>query len=342
MGGEGAPVEVDAVAGAVGGDGVAVLHLERFGHVGFQTETVNLQISRVGTGGEKVDMDVVRAMRCDRQGVRLGEPGDFHPRRDAAAGGQVGFREVDPAGRNQRGEFRDRVQVLAGCLLRSIDPSAAPWMMRRLDLIKSVGWLVLDNASLHHAIIKSIVDHGYAPTVDELARRFDCASGDAAGALQRLADDHGVVLHPNSARIWVAHPFSLAPTVFVVRQGERDWWGNCAWCSLGIAALLGGAVTITTALGADGRQVTLHVKDGAVEETEFLIHFPVPMAQVWDNVVYACSTMLVFETEVGIDAWCARHRIAKGDVQPIAKVAIFAAEWYGRHLDKDWQKWTAE
>ncbi len=201
--------------------------------------------------------------------------------------------------------------------------------------------MVLDNASLHHAIIKSIVDHGYAPTVDELASAFESTPDDATAALHRLAGDHGVVLHPNSARIWVAHPFSLAPTGFVVRQGERDWWGNCAWCSLGIAALLGGEVTITTALGADGRQITIHVDDGEVAEADLLVHFPVPMAQVWDNVVYTCSTMLVFESEARIDAWCARHRIAKGDVQPIAKVAKFAAEWYGRHLDRDWTKWTA-
>lgn len=199
----------------------------------------------------------------------------------------------------------------------------------------------MDNSSLHHAIIKSIVDHGYAPTVDELAHAFDCSPDKAADGLNRLADDHGVVLHPNSTRIWVAHPFSLAPTGFVVRKGESDWWGNCAWCSLGIAALLGGDVTITSTLGADDRQVTLHVTEGDVAETDLLIHFPVPMTNVWDNVVYTCSTMLVFESDAKVDAWCQRHRVDKGDVQPIAKVAKFAAEWYGRHLDADWRKWTA-
>lgn len=199
----------------------------------------------------------------------------------------------------------------------------------------------MDNASLHHAIIKSIVDHGYAPTVEELADRFDQPVSDAERALTTLADDHGVVLHPNSARIWVAHPFSLAPTGFLVRKGELDWWGNCAWCSLGIAALLGGEVTITTTLGAGDQQIVIDVNDGAVEENGLLIHFPVPMTNIWDNVVYSCSTMLVFDSDAAIDAWCARRRIAKGDVQPIGNVAAFAAEWYGRHLDADWRKWTA-
>lgn len=177
--------------------------------------------------------------------------------------------------------------------------------------------------------------------VDELARTFGCPVEDVAAGLHRLADDHGVVLHPNSTRIWVAHPFSLAPTGFLVRKGERGWWGNCAWCSLGVAALLGGDVTITTTVGAEDRQIMLHVSDGLAAEEDLLIHFPVPMTNVWDNVVYTCSTMLVFESDAQIDAWCARHRIAKGDVQPVGKIAPFAAEWYGRHLDENWRKWTA-
>lgn len=199
----------------------------------------------------------------------------------------------------------------------------------------------MDNASLHHAIIKSIVDHGYAPTVDELARAFGEPVSEAEAALNRLADDHGVVLHPNSTRVWVAHPFSLAPTGFLVRKAEREWWGNCAWCSLGIAALLGGEVRFTTTLGGEDRQVTIKVDDGRLSDDGFVIHFPVPMTNIWDNVVYSCSTMLVFEDEAQVEDWCARHRIGKGDVQPIANVAAFAAEWYGRHLDRDWRKWTA-
>lgn len=33
----------------------------------------------------------------------------------------------------------------------------------------------------------------------------------------------------------------------------------------------------------------------------------------------------------------------RGDVQPLSRVLGFAQEWYGRHLDRDWVKWsTAE
>jgi hypothetical protein len=64
------------------------------------------------------------------------------------------------------------------------------------------------------------------------------------------------------------------------------------------------------------------------------------MTRAWDNVVYTCSTMLVFGSEAEVDAWCDRHRIERGDVQAITNVAEMAAVWYGRHLDRDWRKWT--
>jgi hypothetical protein len=31
-----------------------------------------------------------------------------------------------------------------------------------------------------------------------------------------------------------------------------------------------------------------------------------------------------------------------GDVRPIAQVWDLARDWYGRHLDASWKKWSAE
>jgi hypothetical protein len=43
-----------------------------------------------------------------------------------------------------------------------------------------------------------------------------------------------------------------------------------------------------------------------------------------DNVVYTCSTILVFATDTDVDAWSQRHAILRGDVQPIQRVYDFA------------------
>lgn len=198
----------------------------------------------------------------------------------------------------------------------------------------------LNNASLHYTIIKFIIEQSFAPEIDELAEIFKTSENSVFDALLELQGEHGVVLHPDSPKIWVAHPFSLAPTNFLVYDDEREWWGNCAWCSLGIAALLDRDATITTTLGANDRQVDVHIRHGQVVETDLLVHFPIPMRHAWDNVIYTCSAMLLFANEGQIDRWCGKHRIAKGDVQPIAKVWDFAKVWYGNRLNPDWKKWT--
>jgi hypothetical protein len=196
--------------------------------------------------------------------------------------------------------------------------------------------------NLHYAILSGIVRHGFAQSPNDLAKQFDISKTKVSSALHALADDHGIVLHPKSDEIWVAHPFSLAPTGFLVRAGNREWWGNCAWCSLGVAGLVGGDVEIVAALGADGRQVTVRIIDGKLIDKEYVIHFPIKMANAWDNVIYTCSVILLFENETQVDRWCLRHGKPKGDVRPIDQIWDFSREWYGRHLDTDWRKWTAK
>jgi hypothetical protein len=200
----------------------------------------------------------------------------------------------------------------------------------------------LTHASLHYAILRHFVDRGYAPSHAELMAAFGVDAESMTRALQGLAAYHGAVLHPHAPEVWVIHPFSTAPTLFTVRHGGRQWWGNCAWCSLGIAALLGGSgVTIDTTLGAEGRHVTIHVDNHRVQES-LVVHFPIPMARAWDNVIFTCATMLMFEDQTAIDAWSKRHALPRGDAQPVQTVYDFAREWYGRHLDPEWQKWSSD
>src|SRR5215469_9395241 len=138
----------------------------------------------------------------------------------------------------------------------------------------------LNKISLHHVIMRHLVDQGYAPTSEALATIFDTSLEEIASVLLALQDYHGVVLHPHRPEVWVMHPFCTAPTNFAVRLRERLWWGNCAWCSLGIAALLGGnGIRIDSTLGAEGASVRAHVDGGRVRE-DLLVHFPVPMTRV--------------------------------------------------------------
>jgi hypothetical protein len=190
-------------------------------------------------------------------------------------------------------------------------------------------------------ILTSFVEHGHAPSIADLAAALNESPDVIKQGLIALEEYHGVVLHPASKEIWVAHPFSAAPTNFWVQTSRRGWWANCAWCAMGVVHLVGGTATTTTTLGAQSRQVTLHVDSGRLREVGYLVHFPVPMSKAWDNVVYTCSTMLLFDSEQSVDDWSIAARIPRGDTRPLAVVLEFAKAWYGQHLQPDWTKWSA-
>lgn len=200
----------------------------------------------------------------------------------------------------------------------------------------------MNDSTLHQTIISSFLEHQRPPTLREIASRFQCGEADVRRALRALSENHGVVLHPNSEDIWVAHPFSAAPTTCVVSSGTRKWWGNCAWCSLGVARLAGGTATIETRIGAINDHATIRIDNGTLIDTDFVVHFPIPMQRAWDNVIYTCSIMLLFRNEGQVDEWCATRGIPKGDVRPIEQVWRFAAEWYSRHADANWTKWSVQ
>ena len=201
---------------------------------------------------------------------------------------------------------------------------------------------MITNSNLHYSIIKGIIDKGFAPNVEELSKTLNVDNNEIVNGLKDLEEYHGVVLHPNEPKVWVIHPFSLAPTNFYVKTKNGEWWGNCAWCSLGVAALLQDDVKITTTIGAETEQIEINIISGEIQEKNYFIHFLVPMKNAWDNVIYTCSNMLVFESEEQIDKWSKKHNIPKGDIQPIDRIWNFSKKWYGNHLNPDWTKWTIE
>ena len=201
---------------------------------------------------------------------------------------------------------------------------------------------MITNAILHYQIIRGILDNGFAPSIKTLSDIFKTDEEQVINALHELQSYHGVVLHPNEPKIWVIHPFSLAPTNFYVQSDKGQWWGNCAWCSLGIAALLKENVKITTTIGAETKQIEINIINGEIQEKNYFIHFPIPMKNAWDNVIYTCSNMLIFENAEQIESWALRHNIPQGDIQPIEKIWTFSKKWYGEHLNPAWTKWTVE
>ncbi|MBD0294044.1 MAG: hypothetical protein ICV84_02415, partial [Flavisolibacter sp.] len=74
---------------------------------------------------------------------------------------------------------------------------------------------MVTNGNLHYTILKYIIDNGFAPDVETLSEMLKAKGSEVEQGLYALQEYHGVVLHPNEPKVWVIHPFSLAPTNFL-------------------------------------------------------------------------------------------------------------------------------
>jgi hypothetical protein len=198
------------------------------------------------------------------------------------------------------------------------------------------------DARAHHEVLSTIVRRGFPPTLDELARELAVSRDEAAAALRRLHDGHGLVLHPGSTEVWIAHPFSASPTAVWVAAGERGWWAPCLWCAMGIVALAAPTATIHARCGGEHEAIAVEVRGGEIVAAAagLVVHFAHPPRDAWRNVVHWCATVLPFRRAEDVPPWCERHGIPLGAVVPAAQVAALGRAWYGRHLDEDWRKWT--
>jgi hypothetical protein len=124
------------------------------------------------------------------------------------------------------------------------------------------------------------------PTQDELASAMGASNEEVAQALGALADSHMLVLQRDSGEVLMANPFSAVPTPFVVRIGERSWWGNCIWDAMGIAAMVGADAEVDASCGCCGTSMKLQIPCDCRDEDSRVAHFAIPAAHWWDDIVY--------------------------------------------------------
>lgn len=196
------------------------------------------------------------------------------------------------------------------------------------------------DGQVHSNLIRQMIDTSCCPSANELSQLLDAPIEDINASLRRLAENHGLVLHPHECTVWMVHPFATSPTHTWVEQGDRGWWAPCMWCALGVAVLVGGDVTIHTRIGGEAEPVEITVKEGHPSTADILVHFALPPTHAWDNVHHYCAMLLPFRNEQQIDDWSGRHRLPRGTVVRIEQTAALARAWYGRHAEPSYRKWT--
>jgi hypothetical protein len=145
---------------------------------------------------------------------------------------------------------------------------------------------VKQDALIRRHVYSVALERGSPPTVAEISRATDLPEGDVRAGLQRLSAGRVLVLQPGSGEILMAAPFSAVPTAFLVQTSRYQAFANCIWDALGIPAMLGEAAVIRTACGCCGERMELSVGRDGPETTDGVIHFALPAARWWEDIVF--------------------------------------------------------
>ena len=146
--------------------------------------------------------------------------------------------------------------------------------------------IMLFDKQVRAQVYAHFVQTGQPPALSEIAQALARPMAEVRAAYERLAAGRALVLQDNG-EVLMAEPFSAIPTAFAVQARGYQWWGNCIWDALGIAAMLRADAHIATSCGCCGYAMALDVKEGALQPAPGLVHYAVPPRDWWNDVVFA-------------------------------------------------------
>jgi hypothetical protein len=136
-------------------------------------------------------------------------------------------------------------------------------------------------------IYETIARTTRAPTSAEVAKSLSTTPAEVEAAFDRLHKKRLLVPEPgNPSRIRMAPPFSGVETSFRVKVHGDVYYANCAWDAMGIAAALHADAVIEATDGYSDEPMKLEVRNGLPIPQSCVIHFAVPAAHWWDDIIY--------------------------------------------------------
>ncbi len=137
------------------------------------------------------------------------------------------------------------------------------------------------------SIYETIAQTTQAPSSAEVAKVLNAPPDEVEAAFARLHKKRLLVPEPGDpSRIRMAPPFSGIETPFRVKVQGQVYYANCAWDALGIPAALHKDGVIDASDGHTSEPMTLAVTDGKPIPQPCAIHFAVPAARWWENIIY--------------------------------------------------------
>ena len=136
-------------------------------------------------------------------------------------------------------------------------------------------------------IYETIAATTKAPAAPDVAQALNAPVAQVQEAFLRLSQKRLLVLEPSDpTRIRMAPPFSGIETPFRVWVGENGYYANCVWDSLGVVAALRQDAVIEASDGHTGEPLRIEVRNGAPLPCPYAVHFAVPAARWWDDIIY--------------------------------------------------------
>jgi Alkylmercury lyase len=136
------------------------------------------------------------------------------------------------------------------------------------------------------AVYRCFASTGDAPRASQLARELECSPADLRQAYARLRASRVLLLEPDGETIRMAPPFSGVPTAHWVEVGRQAYFANCAWDALGIPAALQQPAEVFSRCEQTLEPLHLRVHESGPEPVDCVIHFAVPAALWWKDIVF--------------------------------------------------------
>ena len=135
-------------------------------------------------------------------------------------------------------------------------------------------------------IYNHFADTTHPPSVENTAKHFNIEIEDVGALYRELHSRHAFFLEPDTLTIRMANPFSGIPTDFKVHANGKTYYANCAWDMLGIPAALHSDAVIEAVCTESNDSVRLEINNGQIINYDLLIHFPLPFARWYDDLVF--------------------------------------------------------
>jgi len=197
----------------------------------------------------------------------------------------------------------------------------------------------MGNEDVRVAVYQGFRTTGRAPSTGQLAEDLQTSVEMIGESLAELAAQRHLVLDADG-EIVMAHPFSSIPLGFSVMGANTLWWGGCCWDSFALPHLIPEEPEVLVATRCPGCDLAgawvLNRESPPV--TDWLAHFLVPVAQMWDDVVHACSNQRLFCSESCLARWLEAKEYQRGYVMDAATLWRLASHWYEGRFDFGYQR----